>query len=224
MKPIALFLAAIILYSCSDKEKRTQLPIPQEYQLPLEEIRKGKTIVYVETTTGDSLMLDAWTITKNGKERLVYVTYDTAAKRDSAIVSVEHNLEELYTWVGNTDPDDPPQKYSLKSELIDDGSKYGTEKFKWSLDNDNLKVLFDGTRTYVKDTVLQLDGSSIDCIAIQLNSIVEFKTDFDSLNKKRANNVTMYYGKGIGEVSRTCQYDTSWSHWKLKEIRALNKK
>jgi hypothetical protein len=224
MKPIALLLFAIILYSCSDKEKRTQLPIPQEYQLPLEEIRKGKTIVYVESTTGDSLMLDAWTITKEGKEHLVYVTYDTASTRDSAIVSVEHDLEELYTWVGRADPNDPPQKYSLKSELIDDGSKYGKEKFKWSLDSDNLKVLFDGTRTYVKDTVLQFAGSSIDCIVIQINSIVEFKTSFDSLNQKRANNITMYYGKGVGEVSRTGQYDTSWSHWQLKEMRPLVKK
>lgn len=223
MKLISVLLAAIILYSCSGNKKSNRLLVPPEYQLSLEEIRKGKTLVFTDTK-GYKFMLDIWTTTKDGKEVLIERQYDESETTDSSIFDTDFHLLENYIRLDNGSLENSLKVIQFSNEWIDDGSKYGKEQYTSSFDRGSAKSRFKGTKTYLKDTILKWDGSDVNCFVMRVVSTVQHQSDDSSSNRTYPSISTVYYGKGLGEILRVQETDGIEFTWQLTEVRPLVKK
>jgi hypothetical protein len=158
-----ILLIFAFICACNLKKKNTPF-IPLEYLFPESEIGAGKTFIYVDQSTGDSIFHNLSHYQTKGQTYLILTAYSPKERFDS-LVYRDNKLLESYSYMFSKT--EATRAVILLDTIIDNGRRLGKNILKVEFHVDSTVLAVRSESEFVKDTIFAWQGVSLPSLVIK---------------------------------------------------------
>ncbi len=221
MKFIAFLFLILVNKSCS--QDKTNF-IPKNFDYPDNKIGNGKTFVYKNFQTNKESFQNLRLINSEGYYSVTISNNNSIG--DSLIIYNSKVIERYNFFMSGNSTITKGEK--LLDTILNNNDKWGKYLTKWAYRTTQLLYTTQTEEKYIKDTIYEWQGQSLQCLVTQRNTSTIIQAINDtSLNHNTAVIYKFYYAKGIGIIKTTTEFtDHNGEYvndtWTLESIREIH--